>query len=373
MSDEPSVVVTVEPPLAWIRINRPDKLNALNEDVRQRIMAAVDTLADDDRVKVAILHGAGDKAFVAGADVAEFAAREPVEQRRMYELRRVYDAVAEYARRGEKLAQTVAPADARARGYFARLREVAEVLAIIARDELAGRALTDAQRRFLSMVVEMVPGGTGGPPTYTGWYFDIFRGREVEALTGASLVADYYTSGDAGLVAYVGASRPRLGVFVVDVGGAPRVMVGPVANAYELTSSVDRRLDDAAAERAADKQAPWSASHVVSRPPEPRVGVRVNLSQQRAPARGVEVVVQAIAAQKGVRVELLDHHRRVLGGATSAVGIGETSVWVKGPRDVERVEGVRVRVGEATAEGFRAGPSDTVEASLGGPMVSAGP
>ncbi|MCA9586417.1 MAG: DUF3160 domain-containing protein [Myxococcales bacterium] len=285
----------------------------------------------------------------------------------------LYDAVAEYARRGEKLAQTVAPADARARGYFARLREVAEVLAIIARDELAGRALTDAQRRFLSMVVEMVPGGTGGPPTYTGWYFDIFRGREVEALTGASLVADYYTSGDAGLVAYVGASRPRLGVFVVDVGGAPRVMVGPVANAYELTSSVDRRLDDAAAERAADKQAPWSASHVVSRPPEPRVGVRVNLSQQRAPARGVEVVVQAIAAQKGVRVELLDHHRRVLGGATSAVGIGETSVWVKGPRDVERVEGVRVRVGEATAEGFRAGPSDTVEASLGGPMVSAGP
>ncbi|MEZ4423855.1 MAG: enoyl-CoA hydratase-related protein [Gemmatimonadota bacterium] len=96
MSDEPSVVVTVEPPLAWIRINRPDKLNALNEDVRQRIMAAVDTLADDDRVKVAILHGAGDKAFVAGADVAEFAAREPVEQRRMYELRRVYDAVAEF-------------------------------------------------------------------------------------------------------------------------------------------------------------------------------------------------------------------------------------------------------------------------------------
>ncbi|MEZ4414826.1 MAG: enoyl-CoA hydratase-related protein [Gemmatimonadota bacterium] len=93
---EQSVVVTVEPPLAWIRIDRPDKLNALNESVRQQIMQAVDALASDDAVKVAILHGAGEKAFVAGADVSEFAARTPAEQRRMYQLRRVYDAVAEF-------------------------------------------------------------------------------------------------------------------------------------------------------------------------------------------------------------------------------------------------------------------------------------
>jgi hypothetical protein len=285
----------------------------------------------------------------------------------------VYDAVAEYARRGAALAKTVAPGDARASAYFTRLGEIAEVLSIIAADELAGRALTDAERRFLSMVVEMVPGGTGGPPTYTGWYFDLFRGREAEALTGASLVADYYTSGDAGLAAYVGARRPQLGVFVVDVAGAPRVMVGPVANAYELTSSVERRLDDAAAERSNDKRSPWVASYVASRPAEPRVGVRLNLEQKVAPTRGVEITVQSIAKHKNVRIDLLDHHRRVVAGASVAVGVGEASAWVRGPRAMDRVEGVRVRVGEATAEAFRAGPADTVEASLGGPMVSAGP
>ena len=91
-----SVVVTVEAPLAWIRMNRPEKLNALNEAVRQDIMDAVDRLAEDDSVRVVILHGAGEKAFVAGADVREFAARTPAAQRRLYQKRRVYDAVAEF-------------------------------------------------------------------------------------------------------------------------------------------------------------------------------------------------------------------------------------------------------------------------------------
>ncbi len=91
-----SVVVTIESPLAWIRIDRPEKLNALNEAVRQEIMEAIDALAVDDSVRVAILHGAGEKAFVAGADVGEFAARTPAEQRRVYQKRRVYDAVAEF-------------------------------------------------------------------------------------------------------------------------------------------------------------------------------------------------------------------------------------------------------------------------------------
>jgi enoyl-CoA hydratase len=47
-------------------------------------------------VRVAVLRGAGEKAFVAGADVTEFASRTPDEQRRVYRRRRVYDAVAEF-------------------------------------------------------------------------------------------------------------------------------------------------------------------------------------------------------------------------------------------------------------------------------------
>jgi enoyl-CoA hydratase len=95
MSDAP-ILVERDGPIGTITLNRPDKLNALNEDVRQRIMAAVDDFAQDDSVKVAILHGNGEKAFVAGADVAEFASRTPEEQRTVYERRRVYEAVAEF-------------------------------------------------------------------------------------------------------------------------------------------------------------------------------------------------------------------------------------------------------------------------------------
>ncbi|TVP53758.1 MAG: crotonase [Gemmatimonadales bacterium] len=82
--------------IAVITLNRPEKLNALNRAVRGELMEMVDALAEDDRVRVAILHGAGDKAFVAGADVSEFAARTPAEQRELYDHRRVYDAIAAF-------------------------------------------------------------------------------------------------------------------------------------------------------------------------------------------------------------------------------------------------------------------------------------
>lgn len=95
MSDAP-ILVETEGPLGIITLNRPDKLNALNEEVRQLIMTAVDEFAKDDSIRVVIIHGNGDKAFVAGADVAEFASRTPAEQRAVYERRRVYEAVAEF-------------------------------------------------------------------------------------------------------------------------------------------------------------------------------------------------------------------------------------------------------------------------------------
>jgi len=91
-----TILVVADGPVATITINRPEKLNALNSKVRREIMEAVDMLAREDEVKVAILHGAGEKAFVAGADVTEFAERSPVEQRALYNHRRVYDAVADF-------------------------------------------------------------------------------------------------------------------------------------------------------------------------------------------------------------------------------------------------------------------------------------
>jgi enoyl-CoA hydratase len=91
-----TILVERKGPLGFITINRPEKLNALNRSVRREIMEAVDAYAVDEEVRVAVLHGAGERAFVAGADVSEFAARSPGEQRELYNHRRVYDAVAEF-------------------------------------------------------------------------------------------------------------------------------------------------------------------------------------------------------------------------------------------------------------------------------------
>ena len=59
--------------LAQITINRPKKLNALNKATIEELNVAFDVLEKDKDIKVIILTGSGEKAFVAGADISEFA------------------------------------------------------------------------------------------------------------------------------------------------------------------------------------------------------------------------------------------------------------------------------------------------------------
>ncbi len=82
--------------IAVVTLDRPEKLNALNAEVRGLLRDAFDALERDDEVRAVVLHGIGDKAFIAGADVTEFAARSPEEQRAVYARRRVYETVADF-------------------------------------------------------------------------------------------------------------------------------------------------------------------------------------------------------------------------------------------------------------------------------------
>jgi enoyl-CoA hydratase len=61
-----------------ITVNRPDKLNALNQETIAELTLAFRQAAMDDSVRVVILAGAGEKAFVAGADISEMTAWSPV-------------------------------------------------------------------------------------------------------------------------------------------------------------------------------------------------------------------------------------------------------------------------------------------------------
>ncbi len=56
----------------WITVNRPNKLNALNRQVIGELEQAVSACAGDPTVRAMVVTGAGEKAFVAGADIAEF-------------------------------------------------------------------------------------------------------------------------------------------------------------------------------------------------------------------------------------------------------------------------------------------------------------
>ena len=62
-----------------VTINRPDKLNALNDRTMEELDAAFAAIAADPEVRGVVLTGAGEKAFVAGADIGELATQSPVD------------------------------------------------------------------------------------------------------------------------------------------------------------------------------------------------------------------------------------------------------------------------------------------------------
>jgi enoyl-CoA hydratase len=90
------LLVEREGRVAILTINRPDKLNALNEAVRDATVAVLAELAEDDGVGVVVITGAGEKSFIAGADIGEFAGRSPFDQRHAMRSPRVFDAMAAF-------------------------------------------------------------------------------------------------------------------------------------------------------------------------------------------------------------------------------------------------------------------------------------
>lgn len=82
--------------VAILTINRPDKLNALNEQVRVDMLEVLGQIQTDDSVGVVVITGAGEKSFIAGADIGEFAGRTPFDQRHAMRSPRIFDVMASF-------------------------------------------------------------------------------------------------------------------------------------------------------------------------------------------------------------------------------------------------------------------------------------
>ena len=69
---EPFVLADRDGDVVWLTLNRPQRLNSVHMAMRDELWAMLSMLRDDPTVRVAVLRGAGDRAFSAGADITEF-------------------------------------------------------------------------------------------------------------------------------------------------------------------------------------------------------------------------------------------------------------------------------------------------------------
>ncbi|MDQ3697532.1 MAG: enoyl-CoA hydratase-related protein [Gemmatimonadota bacterium] len=92
--NEPQVVLSERRGrVALISFNRPEKRNALDGQMRCAFLGAMDAATRDSQVRAIVLTGAGEKAFVAGADITEFEGRSAVDQYRIMRGPSVFDTV----------------------------------------------------------------------------------------------------------------------------------------------------------------------------------------------------------------------------------------------------------------------------------------
>src|SRR2546428_11243815 len=72
MGVTPKLLMQKDGPIGWIVFNQPEKRNAVSQEMWELMPEYVQQLTDDDAIRVVVLRGAGEQAFVAGADISQF-------------------------------------------------------------------------------------------------------------------------------------------------------------------------------------------------------------------------------------------------------------------------------------------------------------
>ena len=90
--------INIQKRVGWITINRPKKLNALNRETLAELHHSLVILEEDDNVRLLVIRGAGNTAFVAGADIRELAELSPQEGAALAQLgnQKVFDYIEHY-------------------------------------------------------------------------------------------------------------------------------------------------------------------------------------------------------------------------------------------------------------------------------------
>jgi len=93
MSNYETILVEKRGSVAVLTINRPEKLNALGYKVHEEGVAALEDLRKDEEVRVVVVTGAGEKSFIAGADISEFTGQTPVSQRNIFQEKTLFNSI----------------------------------------------------------------------------------------------------------------------------------------------------------------------------------------------------------------------------------------------------------------------------------------
>ncbi len=199
MSAGRNILRELKEQVLYLTINRPDKLNALNRETLEELAQQIEFAAHTQEVRGVLLTGAGEKAFVAGADISEFATLGPEDGEALARKgqEQVFDAISNCPK------PVVAAINGFALGGGLELAMACHI-----------RVASDQARFGLPEVTLGLIPGYGGTQRLAGL---IGRGRAIEMITTAEMIGAEQAE-KIGLVNYVvpGAELQTKAVSILD-------------------------------------------------------------------------------------------------------------------------------------------------------------
>ena len=79
------LIAEIDGPIGWLIYNHPERRNAISVEMQAALPSIIERFQEDPQVRVVVIKGAGERAFISGADISEFdTKRASAEQQRVY-------------------------------------------------------------------------------------------------------------------------------------------------------------------------------------------------------------------------------------------------------------------------------------------------